>query len=170
MSKDSVFLAEPASRGYIISMVIIVMAGALGLPFMVWLVFSGIYNHNWALVAAALFSGLICAGMLQSWKSLRAAIRQRRDGNRHSITIAGQKFIYRKDDLVTGIPLADIISVEDRAEPSIGSKAWTVRIAYRKADDSQGELSINAIDFSKAWEKHGKLGVLLSEAIRANQG
>jgi hypothetical protein len=170
MPKDSVFLADPPSKVYIVSMICIALAGTLGLPFMVWLVFTSIYKHNWALVVAALFSGLICAGMLQSWKSVRSATRLRREANRHSITIAGQKFIYRKDELVKEIPLADILSVEDQVEPSGGSQAWSVRIAYRITGDAQNELFINAMDFTNAWEKQGKFGMLLSEAIRANQG
>lgn len=170
MSKDAYFPADPPSAGYIVSMVCIALAGTLGLPFMIWLVYTGIYTHKWALVVAALFSGLICAGMLQSWKSVRAAMRQRRDDRRHSITITGQKFAYRKDDLVNEIPLADIASIEDRVESSIGTQARSIRITYRKADESRSELIINAMDFSKTWEKQGKFGVLLSDAIRLNQG
>ena len=169
MSKDIVFLADPPSKGYIITVLFIALAGTLGLPFMIWLVFTGIFKHNWFLVVPALLSGLICAGMLQSWKSMRLAMRQRRDGTRHSISIAGQKFVYRKDDLVTEIPLADIITVTDHAERSGVGQAWSVRIAYRKADASQSELFINAMDFTKTWEKQGKLGALLWEAIRADQ-
>ena len=170
MFKDSVFLADPPSLGYLVSMICIALAGTLGLPFMVWLVYTSIYKHNWALVGAALFSGLICAGMLQSWKGVRSVMRQRGEVNRHSITIAGQKFIYRKDDQVHEIKLADILSVEDCLEPSGGSQTWSVRISYRKPGDSHSELFINAMEFSKTWEKQGKLGVLLSDAIRLNQG
>jgi hypothetical protein len=170
MAKDFLIFADPPSMGYIVTMIIIALAGSLGLPFMVWLLFDGIHKHNWVLVVAALFSGLICAGMLQSWKSVRSAMRQRRDGNRHSITIAGQKFVYRKDDLVHEIPLADIRIVEDHVEPSGGTQVWSVKIAYRNADDSPSELFINTMEFTKAWEKQGKFGALLTEAIRANQG
>ena len=169
MDKDTVFLADPPSLGFYISMICIALAGTIGLPFMIWLVYTGIYKHNWALVLAALFSGLICAGLLQAWKSVRATGRQRREPNRHSITIAGQKFIYRKDDLVHEIQLADISSVLDRLEPSVGSQVWSVKITYRKADSSS-ELSINAMEFSKTWENKGKFGALLSEAMRLSQG
>jgi hypothetical protein len=168
MSKDSLILADPPSTGYIASMFIIALAGSLGLPFMVWLIFDGITKHNWVLVAAALVAALICAGMLQSWKSARLALRQRRDGSRYSITISGQKFVYRKDDQVTEIPLDKIMSVEDQVEPSGGSQAWTVRVAFRKADDSQGDLYINKMDFSNTREKQGKFSALLQEAIRDN--
>jgi hypothetical protein len=169
MPKDSVFIADPPSTGFFISMICISVAGTIGLPFMIWLVFTGIYKHNWVVVGAALFSGLICAGMLQSWKSVRSAGRLRGDHNRHSITIGNQKFIYRKDDLVQEIPLAGIISVQDHLEPSIGSQIWSVRISYHKADDSRGELFINAMEFSKAWENQGKFGALLSNAVQAAQ-
>ena len=151
-------------------MICIAMAGTLGLPFMVWLVFTGIFKHNWALVGASLSSGLICAGVLQSWKSVRSAMRQRRDGRCHSITITNQKFAYGKDDLVHEIPLADRLSVEDRVEPYVGSQVRSVKIAYRKADDSRNGLFINAMEFSKAWEKQGKFDALLVGAIGANQG
>ena len=170
MPKDSYFPADPPSVVYIVSMICIALAGTLGLPFMIWLVFTSIFKHDWVLVVATFFSGLICAGMLQFWKSVRSAVRQRGDNRRHSITITAQKFIYRKDDLVQEIPLADILSIEDRLEPSIGSQARTARIVYRKAGDSRSELLINAMEFSKTWEKRDKFGVLLSEAIRANQG
>jgi hypothetical protein len=169
MDKDYVFLADPPSTGMIISMTTIAMAGALGLPFMVWLVFDGIINHIWGLVALALFSGLIFAGMLQSWKGVRSALRQRRDAKRHSISISNRKFVYRKDDLVQEILLADILNVEDRVEPSVGSQARFVKITYRKPDDSHSEISINGMDFSKSWEKQGTFGALLSEALRADQ-
>ena len=170
MSNDSSFLADPPSTVYIVTTLCIAVAGTLGVPFMIWLLYTGIYSHNWALVVAALFAGLICAGLLQSWKSFRAAIRQRRDGNRHSISISAQKFVYRKDNLVQEIPIADIISIEDRLEPSIGSRVRSVKVTYRKADDSRSELLINAMEFSKATEKRDKLGVLLADAIRLNQG
>jgi hypothetical protein len=170
MTEDIYFVADPPTAGYIVTMVCIAVAGTIGLPFMIWLVYTAIYTHNWALVIAALFAGLICAGMLQSWKSVRSSIRQRREANRHSITISGQKFIYRKDDLVHEIQLADISNVLDRLEPSGGNQVWSVKITYRKADGSSSELSINAVEFSKAWENQGKFGVLLWEAIRANQG
>lgn len=169
MSKDSVFLADRPSTGYLVSIIFIAAAGSLGLPFMIWLVFTGIFSRNWIMVGAALFSGLICAGMLQSWKSVRSIVRQRRDGSRHSITISGQKFIYRKDDLVQEIPLVDIQSVKDRVEPSGGSQAWTVEISYRKPDESQGQLWINKLDFSNTWEKKDKFSGMLFKAIQENR-
>jgi hypothetical protein len=169
MSKDSFFLADPPSTGYIATMLCIAVAGTLGLPLMIWLLYTGIYSHNWAMVAAALFAGLICAGLIQSWKSFRAAILQRRDGRRHSISIAGQKFVYRKDKLVQEIPIVDIISIEDLSEPSIGSRVRSVKITYRVADDKRSALLINAMEFSKATEKQDKLGVLLADAIRLNK-
>jgi hypothetical protein len=170
MTKDAFFPADPPSKGYITTMVCIALAGTLGLPLMILLVYTGIYSHKWGLVVAALFSGLICAGLLQSWKSARSAIRQRQDNKRHSITIAGQKFVYRKDDQVNEIPLADIVRIEDCVEPSIGTQSKSVKITYRKVDDVRSELVINAMDFSKNWEMQGKFGALLSETIRLNQG
>ncbi len=169
MSKDSVILADPPSIGYIVSIIFIALAGTLGVPFMIWLVFTSIYKHNWVLVAGGLISGLICAGMLQSWKSVRSVMRQRGDSSRHSIMIAGGKLTYRKDDLVKEIPLADILSIRDHLEPSVGGQAWSVRIVYRVAGESQNEVFINAMDFTKAVEKQGKFGALLSEAIHTNQ-
>jgi hypothetical protein len=169
MSKESCFLADPPSTGYIVTMICIALAGTIGLPFMIWLIFTSIYKHNWALVAAALVAGLICAGLLQSWKTFRALILQRRDGRRYSIMITGQKFIYRKDNLILEIPIVKILGIDDHLGPSIGSQVWSVRVTYRKADDSQSELLINAMDFSKTTDKQGKLGVLLAEAVRADQ-
>jgi hypothetical protein len=169
MPKGTVFLADPPSTGYIVTMIFIALGGTLGLPFMIWLEFTAINSQNWVLVAGALISGLLCAGMLQSWKSARDAIRQRRDGSRYSITIARNGFVYRKHALVHEILLTDIVNITDQAEPSVGGQAWTVRIAYRKADESQSELFINAMDFTKAWEKQVKFGNLLLEAIHADQ-
>lgn len=143
----------------------IALAGTIGLPFMLWLIYTGIFSHKWAMVGVALFSGLICAGMLLFWKNIRAAVRQRQDGSRHSITVAEQKFVYRKDDVVQEIPLADILGLKDRVE----GRAGTVEIVYRKPDESHGTLSINSIDFSNDREAQGKLGALLWEAIQANR-
>jgi hypothetical protein len=170
MTEDIYFVADPPTTGYIVTMVCIAVAGTLGLPFMIWLVFTAIFRHNWALVIAALFAGLICAGMLQSWKGIRSAMRQRKDGKRHSITITSQKFIYCKDNQIQEIPLVDIVSIEDRLESSIGNQARSIKITYTKADDKRGELMINAMEFSKAWENQGKFGALLWDAICTNRG
>jgi len=169
MSKEPIFLADPPTKGYLITMACIALAGTLGLPFMIWLIFTSIYKHQWALVVGALVSGLLCAGMLQSWKSLRNAVRMQKDPSRHSVSVAGQKLTYRKEELVQEIPLGDVLSITDQAEPSIGSQAWSVRIAYRKAEQAQSELVINAMDFTKVWEKQGKFGALISEALRAHK-
>jgi hypothetical protein len=169
MSKDFILPADAPSMGYIVSMICISLAGSLGLPFMVWLGFDNIHKHNWAMVIVILFSGLICAGMLQSWKVVRSAMRQQQDGNLHSIKIAEKKFIYRKNEMVQEILLADILSIEDRNEPFLSSQNWSVRITYQMDSEQRRELIINAMDFLKSWEEQGKLGLLLSEAIRVNQ-
>jgi hypothetical protein len=165
MSKDFVIQANLPSRIYIASMAGIALAGTIGLPLMLWLIFTSIFSHKWPIIIVALLTGLICGGMLQFWKSVRSAVRQRQDSARHSITVAEQKFVYRKDDAVREIPLADILGVKDRVE----GRGGTVEIVYRKQDESHGTLSVTSADFSNAWEKQGKFGALLWEAIQANR-
>jgi hypothetical protein len=116
---------------------------------------------------------MICiamAGMLQSWKSVRSAMHQQSDGKYHSITIASQKFVFRKNDLLLEIPFVDIFRVKDRVEPTVSSQGWSARIAPRKANDNRSGSFINAMEFSKALEKQGKFGALLSGAIGADHG
>ena len=116
MSKDFIIQATPPSRFYIVSMTGVALAGTIGLPFMLWLIFTNIFLHNWLMVGLVLFCGLICAGMLLMWKTVRSALRQRRDRSLHEIRIDGQKFVYRRDDLVQEVPLIDILGVRDRVE------------------------------------------------------
>jgi hypothetical protein len=169
MSKDFIIQATPPSRFYIVSMTGVALAGSIGLPFMLWLVFTSIFLHDWLMVGLALFCGLICAGMVLMWKAVRSGLRQRRDRSLHEIRIDSQKFVYRRDDLVREVPLADILGVRDRVEPSGGSQPWTVEIVYKKADGTTSKFWINSVDFADAWGKEkGRFGAILWDAIQAN--
>ena len=170
MKNEIVFQATPPSKGYIVSMTGVALAGSIGLPFMLWLIFTNIFLHKWLMVGVCLFAGLICAGMALMWKAVRAGLRQRRDRSLHEIRIDGQKFVYRREDLVKEVPLADILGVRDRVEASAGSQPWTVEIVHKKDDGTTSQFWINSVDFADAWGKvKGRFGAVLWEAILANR-